>query len=174
MSFIWRGHAEPNSEGYYVLYYSPYARLIDYSIGILVGKIYRNITIAMKEDVSTFFEGFALLIYIFILAIGDHIPYNIKATVIWVLPSMIIVILFANTYGRITKWCASNAFFKYLLKKSFELFLIHRMVLVFFAKFACAPLSVLTAFIVSILAAETYASVAKLVKELKKSSEVLI
>ncbi len=167
-SYIWRGNAEPDSNGYYVLYLSPYARLIDYSIGIIVGKIYRNITVEINENTSTLFEGLALLIYIFILAIGDHIPYNIKATTIWAVPSIVIVILFANSNGRIAKWCASNNFLRYLGKRSFELFLIHRMVLVFFERFACSPISVLSSFIVSILAAETYRSMEKLVKEMIK------
>lgn len=171
-SIYWTGDAEPYGMGYYMVYVCPLVRMIEFVEGTLLYMLYQKIKDAYTiwdKSLVTLFETFVILIYVVLFTIGGEcIPYNYKASFIWIIPSLALVWIFATMKGNITLKCGQSRLLLYLGKLSFELFIIHRVVIMFVAEYLQGPIALVIAFIVTVLLAETSKELEKYVTTKRK------
>lgn len=160
---------EPGQAGYWLLYFCPLTRAIDFTMGILMGHTYREPSSDTDIHTSTIREVFVCLTILFLLTIGSKVPFYIKASALWCLPSCALVKVFADSKGTVTAFCNGNALIRYMGKNSFFFFIIHFEVLTFFHRFTPQPLTVVPAYIATILLTEGYVNLS-VKKNLRKES----
>lgn len=148
--------ALPGQAGYWLLYFCPLTRAIDFTMGTLMGHAYREQSSDTDIHTSTILEAVVCLTYLFLLTIGSAVPFYIKASALWCLPSCALVKVFADSKGKITAFCNGNSLIRYMGKNSFYFFIIHFEILTFFHKFAPQPLAIVPAYIATILLTEGY------------------
>lgn len=175
LAIYFTGSAESTDFGNYILYTFPPVRMIEFIEGVLLSLLFKSKEqrfFSLGIDSITVIEAFFVLIYLFLLAIADAIPTNYKLTVIWVIPSMALVWLFAGSKGRITSWCSNNKLLQYLGKRSYELYIAHRLVLWFFAFHSREFMGTLLPFIIILIVVEAWGALVNLWKS-KKHTNIL-
>lgn len=175
LAIYFTGNVEPNDFGDYILYTFPPVRMLEFIEGVLLSLLFKNKKdkfLSLDTNSVTVIEAFFILIYLFLLAIADTIPRNYKLTVIWVIPSMALVWLFAGSKGKITSWCSNNKLLQYLGKRSYELYIAHRLILWFFAFHAREFMGTLLPFIIILIVVEAWRALVGLWKS-KKHTNIL-
>lgn len=117
------------------VYVFPISRLFEYVAGILLGIIfsysYKEIRLNIKKKIIyTIIElvTISLLIVSFYFLINAK-PYDL--TVIWIIPNLILLYLFSLERGYVSKFLG-NKIFVYLAGLTFEAYLIHQVVNMYF------------------------------------------
>lgn len=151
LAFLWRCDLSPEGMGYYIMYMYPPVRCINFFEGILLSKIAERMKMDVSAQAANVLECGIILFYVFLCVVGEVLPYSLKATCIWSIPSMLCIIIFSRVRGDITKWCTNNGVLQFLGSYSFELFIVHRMVMWFFMRFTTSSIVVPVVFMTTIL-----------------------
>ena len=134
---FWKHDASAYSAGYYYMYICPWIRLFDYIEGILLSYLFRQV---MKEsnpivqDGTSIMECVLFLVSIFALRIPAFVPEVYRWSVMWLPISLGLIWCFASVRGNITSWLSKQDSLLWLGARSFELYIAHRMILLFFAR----------------------------------------
>lgn len=117
------------------LYVFPISRVFEYISGIILGIIfnlnYKNRKITTKTKIIyTFIEIIVLGLLILSLKVMPNL-YPYEMTVGWIIPNLIILLLFSYEKGFISKFLG-NKLFVHLGKLTFDTYLIHEVVNMYF------------------------------------------
>ncbi|UZO82531.1 acyltransferase [Aquimarina sp. ERC-38] len=112
----------PNA--YYWLYISPFTRIADFSIGIIAFLVSKKFQIFKFITNSSKREYLALGIGFVFLCVQPFVHENFKLSVYYWCPMFIILLVFGDSQGAITKRLA-HPLWQYLGSLSFSFYLIH-------------------------------------------------
>ena len=159
-SYIWSWDTSDNGVGYYYTYIFPVARIIDFSLGSICGCVFvvREKNDYEKKRIYTedLFEIFIILILIICQSICKYLPLVYTYTAIWVLPSLGLVWIFANEQGVVSRFFAKQKVMLWLGTISFELYISHRMILLYYSDNERNIASFLFAIITTIIVSEGF------------------
>lgn len=138
-NYQWRSVPEPYGKGYYYVYIFPLARLLDFIIGSVLGEIYKSYgnwindnCFANKHD---YIEVLVFLAFLGMQIYNKFAPKIMIYTVLWLPISLGLIWIFANEKGFISRYLCKSQVLLWLGSISFELYICHRMVLLFFQKY---------------------------------------
>lgn len=128
VAYNYRVYNQAYDLGYYMLYINPATRVMDFFQGILLGKLIRRFNVARIQNHATLLETIiifgALMVYMF----SHKVPTIYQWTTIWVPVACGLVLIFSLCEGSITK-ALTNKVFIWIGNLSFELYIIHRLIL---------------------------------------------
>lgn len=161
-AWLWRGtKAAATDPGYYWVYVCPLARLADFAMGVALGQCHMRCHGAggrltwsptLRECVATGVAILSMLCF-------DRVPVSFIGSAFWAPASVALVWVFAWREGPLTRSCCSG-WLMWMGRRSFELYVVHRMVLLFVCKVATAgPATWLVSLLATCVAAEFLASV---------------
>lgn len=159
-AFMWQGSGAATSDPwYYWVYVCPAVRLLDFMAGVLLGVIYSHKSYRVCNCPSAVVESVAIGLYIVPVLFYARLPIQFAASALWLPGSAAIVWVFASQNSSITK-CCNVSWLMWIGRRSFELYVAHRMILLLFSKASvvCAPVWVL-ALSVTCIAAEFFATI---------------
>ena len=148
--------------GYYWVYICPFARLVDFMIGMALGVGYslRRQPSPRSPLTATVHEGIAIGIAVLSLLECGHCPVSFAACSLWVPSAIALTWVFAECSGTLTRACDAG-WLMWVGKRSFELYIVHRMVLLFIARTTAAkPVSWVLALFLTCVLAELLAAAA--------------
>ena len=154
---FWYYDAAVNGAGYYYMYLCPWIRLLDFIAGILMAyvyQVYENRDARCNVRGYSRFEALIFLIVILSLKSQAFIPEIYRWSVMWLPISLGMVWSFACLRGRFTVYLSGLAWLRWLGSRSFELYIVHRMILVFFARHGHPGWTYLLTVLATIIVAE--------------------
>lgn len=155
---VWIGSPEAYGPGYYWVYICPFARVFDFLSGVLVAKLFRRYgTGGASGAICTLTESAIIAVFAALLWKHDFVPMIFRYCVIWMPISAALIWAFAAGRGRVVK-ALCNPPLMWLGLRSFELYILHRVVLKAFADAGATAWYWWTlAFVLTCLAAEAAA-----------------
>jgi len=160
---VWLGcKATASDPGYYWVYICPLARLVDFTIGLALGVGFslRSQQSARSPVSSIVHEGIAIGIALLSLLECGHCPVSFAACSLWVPSAVALTWVFAECSGALTRACDAR-WLMWFGQRSFELYIVHRMVLLFIARTTAArPVSWVLALLLTCVFAELLATAA--------------
>ena len=161
--YSWRTYRQNSDLGYYFTYIFPPLRVLEYLEGILLALLFRAREQRACPKYYVLFEGCVLLLFIAMLVYGGQFPTSFRA-VKYIPISLFLVWIFAREGAGLVRIIACKPLVS-MGAYAFELYIVHRMVLVIFAgigtTFLHWVLAVMTTFIVSYVAKELTSEVRK-------------
>jgi len=142
-AFVWRGTTATVSDpGYYWVYICPIARLVDFAAGVLLGVGYarRRNPVGASGRMATMCECAAVGLALLSMSCCGRVSVSFVGSAIWLPASVAVVWVFARCEGPVAGCCRSS-WLMWLGRRSFELYVVHRMVLLFVAKAAACTMS---------------------------------
>lgn len=117
--------------GYYLVYICPFTRLLDFITGVLFGQLYTSFkwTSFHSNQLDLGILGFFLLQ----LLLYKRIPVGIQYTIAWMPATLALIWVFAKNSG-IVEALTRNKFLQHTGKISFELYIVHRLILLFMSR----------------------------------------
>lgn len=126
-----------------ILYISPFYRLIDYFIGILLGtifverKLYNRINIGENKYSLCVFQLFVLLLFCYMsyFRCFTFIPEKFKYSVMYTPIACLLILAFGINTGNVICRFMGCKVFEFLSNISFELFMLHQVVIKYVNEF---------------------------------------
>lgn len=140
-TYVWRNDSEIYGRGYYYVYIFPLARALDFIIGINLGFLFQKND--NLDEISEFKVSFATVVETVVIisicglfTIGKiFVPRIATYTAVFIPFAVMLILVFARERGLITRYFANNKVILFIGKLSFELYIVHRMVLLFYSHF---------------------------------------
>ena len=136
---FWKYDASAYSVGYYYMYICPWVRLFDYVEGILLSLIFKQKELesdSLVWDGAWLMECTVFLASIFSLQTQSLVSQVYRWSVMWLPISLGLVWCFVSMRGNVTIWLSKQESLLWLGARSFELYVTHRMILLFFARYS--------------------------------------
>lgn len=127
-AYHFRAYIKAYDKGYYFVYLFPCARVADYLQGVLASKIVKKIEDKPLKR-ATIIEAFAILCFVIECIVYQGIPKIYRYSSCYVVASVFLIIVFAIEKGKITQTLAKNKVLSWIGYMSFELYIIHRMII---------------------------------------------
>lgn len=123
---FWIGRNDFGENTHYVLYFSPFVRLIDCSVGVLIYFIMEGIKKTKTENriIWTVFELISLCVLIFGYLLAPNIPAKFLWDVYFIVPWAVVIGIFSLSRGYISDFLSLKPL-SILGAISFEFFLLH-------------------------------------------------
>lgn len=168
-AWFWRGtKAAVTDPGYYWVYVCPLARLADFATGTILGECFlrRRQNCDGVSVPPVFRECLVALFAILSMLCHARFPVSFSGSALWAPVSASLIWVFALREGPLTRACGAT-WLMWIGRRSFELYVVHRMVLLFVCRVAAAsPATWLVSLLATCVAAEFLASVDSAVKGL--------
>ena len=116
---------------YYWLYINPLFRIADFALGIGLFLWSNQIRIIWTEKRALRWEYYAIGIFLLFFLIQPHVHANFKVAVFYWIPICFIIIVFANSKGKISTFLSGNIW-NYLGHLSFSFYLLHHSYLKYY------------------------------------------
>lgn len=146
--------ASSNGEpGYYYIYLFPLTRFVDFVIGMLIAVVYKTKSQGIRDEFELvdLVEGIVILVYVFLLASCTKLfPESFGLVSLWTPISCGLVWIFADMRGIFTNQLCTSSLM-YLGDISFELYISHRMILMIFTRLDNNVLSLMFAFLTTVI-----------------------
>ena len=166
-SYVWKDEAEAYGRGYYYVYIFPLARVIDFTLGSIMSFYFSKYRNSERQEsiISHIFEAGSILLLFLSIVIVDAIlksaryadVYRIYVyTAVYLPSSFLLVWIFADEKGFITKTLSNSTVLQSLGAMSFELYITHRMIILFFAHFNTTILYWLLSVITTLIVSKTF------------------
>ena len=140
--------------GYYLVYICPYIRLLDFIAGILFGQLY--ILLGMERFSNDLVDLAIIVGFAFQLLLCKSFPPGVQYTISWMPVTFALIWIFAKNRGVIKGFTRYN-FLKHIGNISFELYITHRLILLFVSRRDTSIISwAVTTFIVFFVAEFSY------------------
>lgn len=153
--FVWKDNCKAYSLGYYWLYIAPPARLLDFALGGVLANLYlRYEQVRFSEEKELFLEFLTIIILIVSLCQVRTLPPHLSAVIARLPAAIFLVIEFARERSVFTRFCANNGTLLYLGERSFELYIVHRMMLLYFSRIGKNGLTWILALISTVVISE--------------------
>ncbi|MHC1681699.1 MAG: acyltransferase family protein [Clostridiaceae bacterium] len=119
-------------KSHWLIYISPFFRMLDYFVGIILGVIIKD-SKEKKLSQATFWEGISIL---FFLLAYYYFPFINRAYRygVYYMPFIIFIVYVFAFQGGLISRILSNRVFMYLGEISFEFYMIHRLILTTISK----------------------------------------
>lgn len=129
-AYVWKNDYQAYGGGYYWIYICPLSRMFDFIMGIIMAQFYKETeNKKISFEFSSVLEGGVIVILLALMVKVSEIPNPYVYQAITVPLFLAVIWIFARCDGILTRWCSENKFLMYCGKRSFELFIIHRVVL---------------------------------------------
>lgn len=137
------------------LYISPYFRIIDFLIGMILCKLYFIKFEKIKRINFTFLEILSICILLISYYLSFILPKQFTRGICYVPAFIVLIFVFANQIGTISKFLSLNIFQKIALF-SFEFYMIHELLIMLMRKLCSIInlnqyLGIIFAFILSLI-----------------------
>lgn len=132
--FLWRN----NVHSHWLFYISPFFRLFDYTIGILIGLFIKKLSTENDKKIKcrlfTLLEAVSIVTFIIIYLFSPKIPKVATYGIYYIPVMLLLIIIFSIQQGYISK-LLSNRLLVYLGGISFEFYMIHPLILTYITHF---------------------------------------
>ena len=129
VEFIWTYIFGDNEFSHWLIYICPLIRCLDYLLGAIVFRIVQNVRLKHWQMTTTMI--FSLVLSITLLYSSLNVNNALYLTFIWAIPSILLigVLALGNSTQKINKWVFENPMVVFIGNISFELFLLHQLVI---------------------------------------------
>lgn len=133
----------PEKKIHYWIYISPFTRIFDFILGILLFDIclyFRNLKFNLNRHTYTFLEIGSVAILVLFFIFKDQFAISYRYSIYYWIPMCLIIIMAANSFITEKKQTPISKFlswkwFVYLGEISFGFYLIHYLVITYFHKY---------------------------------------
>ena len=178
--YVWKDEAEAYGRGYYYVYIFPPARVIDFALGSIMSfyfaKYRRNTE--RESIIPHIAEAVTILLLFLSIVLSDVIlqsehytkMYHIFVyTVVYMPSSFLLVWIFADERGFVTKTLSNSSVLQSIGAMSFELYIAHRMILLFYAHFKTTILYWLLSIVTTLVVAKTFIIIKNFIRSPQKN-----
>ncbi len=161
-AYWWKSEPEPYGRGYYFVYIFPIARSFDFIAGCLLGLLFQSFCQSNNHDNNSYFmyssfEYSAIILLIIQIVFITNISSIYVYTAFFFPISCALTWLFAREKGFITKCLSRSKALLWMGALSYELYIVHRLILAFFGVYNNSFLSWIYATITTLLTAQMFA-----------------
>lgn len=138
-AYMVRNHMEWYSTGWWFIYISPWARILDYSAGLITGLMFISVKINSQTTAArvlfSLLEGMVLAVFASAIYFSQLIHFDsFKFGAYYVPFSIILIFIFSFQKGWIS-WLLSRSSFTYLGSLSFTFYMLHQVIISYTATF---------------------------------------
>ena len=146
VQFLWayrlRAYLTSYDKGYYFVYIFPLARTADFLQGILLAYIVKALEKqCWYEQNATLIESVCCLIFFIEAVVFKDYLVIYRYVILWEIPACLIIGFLALEKGKISNLLANSEPLRYIGGISFELYIIHRMVIVQVSEYSTSILA---------------------------------
>lgn len=114
----------------WLIYINPFFRLMDFVAGMILSEFFLNMKLDLSKKIWTLLEISSLLLLVFMayIAVKYSVLIFLRYDLYYIVPISILIFIFANNKGYISDLLSSKGF-QFLGGLSFEIYLVHQMII---------------------------------------------